>query len=110
MLNLIRGLLDEGWSVDLVLAKAEGPYLVNIPNGCQLVDLRSAHVSYALPRLVRYLRTAHPAVLLSTMSHANIIALLARIIAGKNIRLVVREANTVSVPSYSYRTTLLGPC
>jgi glycosyltransferase involved in cell wall biosynthesis len=99
MLNLVRGLLDEGWSVNLVVAKAEGPYLRDIPKGCKLVDLQSTHVSYALPRLARYLRSEPPSILLSTMTHANIIALLARIIACKDFRLIVREANTISKSS-----------
>jgi len=96
MLILARGFQEEGYDVEIVLGKAEGPYLVKVPKECKLVDLRSSHVSLAFPKLVSYLRRAKPVALFSTMSHANVIAILARKFAMVPSKVIVREANTVS--------------
>jgi glycosyltransferase involved in cell wall biosynthesis len=54
----------------------------------------------ALPALVRYLRSARPAVLLSGLDHANVVAILASRLAGGKTRCVI---SIRSVPSAVYR-------
>lgn len=97
MINLVRGFTDRSYIVDLVLAKAEGPYLSEVPSSVRIVDLHASRVLFALPRLVRYLRQERPRVLLSTLSHANLIALWARWLARVETRIIVREASNVSI-------------
>jgi hypothetical protein len=99
MVDLARGLLARGYPVDVVLPQVEGPYLDLVPPEVRVVDLRAGRVLASLPALVRYLRREQPAALLATLSHANVIALWARRIAGVPTRVVVREANTLSVAS-----------
>ena len=41
MLNLIRGLLHQGRTVDLVLCQAKGAYLNQIPDGATMVELKA---------------------------------------------------------------------
>lgn len=97
MVNLARGFVERGLQVELVLAKAEGPYLSEVPPGVRVVDLDARRVLYSLPSLVWYLRREQPQAMLSTLSHANIIALWAKKLAHVPTRLIVREANTVSI-------------
>lgn len=97
MVNLASGFVERGLKVDMVLVKAEGPYLEEVHKDVHIVDLRAKRVLYSLPRLVRYLRQERPDAMLSTLNHANIIALWARWIAGAQLRMVVREANTASI-------------
>lgn len=97
MVNLAWGFAERGLQVDLVLAKADGPYLSEVHPEVRVVDLGARRVLHSLPDLVRYLRRKRPAAMLSTLSHANIIALWARGIASVPVRLVVREANTVGI-------------
>lgn len=99
MVNLARGFAERGYAVDLVLAKAEGPYLSEVPAGVRVVDLGASRVLLALPVLVRYLRQERPMAMLSTLNHANIVALWAKRLAGVSTRVVVREANTESISS-----------
>jgi len=96
MVNLARGFSEQGLKVDLVLAKAEGPYLSQVPSRVRVVDLKASRVLTSLPGLVRYLKRERPAALLSALDHANIVAIWARKIAGIPCRLVVSTHNTLS--------------
>jgi len=96
MINLARGFSEQGLEVDLVLAKAEGPYLSQVPPEVRVIDLDSSRVLTSLPGLVRYLRCERPRTLLSTLDHANIVAIWARKLARVPNRLVVRVANNLS--------------
>ena len=101
MVNLANGFAARCIKTDLVLAKAEGPYLDSVSSQVQIVDLESSRVIISLPGLIRYLRESRPDVLLATMGHANVIAIWARWLSGMEdkIRLVVREAVTISINS-----------
>ncbi len=82
MLNLAYGLAESGCAVDLVLAQALGPYLKEVREPIRLVDLKASRVLTSLPALARYLRRERPKALLSALDYANVIALLARRLAG----------------------------
>lgn len=96
MVNLARGFHERGLTIDLVLAKAEGPYLSKVPSGVRVVDLKTKRVLHALPGLIRYLHRERPKSLLSAMNHANIVAIWARRLSQVKTRLVVSEHNTLS--------------
>lgn len=118
-LNLARGLLDLGRPVDLVLARASGPYLAQVreqmreqvqdqaqdqsgepaPPELRLVDLDRPRVLAALPGLVRYLRHRRPRALLAAMDHANLIALWAVALAGTGTRCLVSVRSNLSAES-----------
>jgi glycosyltransferase involved in cell wall biosynthesis len=86
---------ERGLAVDLVLAQAEGPYLASLGAGVEVVDLGAPRVALALPRLTAYLRLRRPRALLSTLTHANLVAVLARAASGVETRLVLREGNPI---------------
>ncbi|MCK4783874.1 MAG: glycosyltransferase [Desulfobacteraceae bacterium] len=97
MLNLAIGLRERGLRVDMVLAKAEGPYLCEIPPEIKVVDLGASRISTSLAALIRYLRQARPAGLISTMDHTNIAAILAKRLAHVDTKIVATVHNTTSV-------------
>ncbi len=95
LLNLAEGIAARGFHVDLVLARAEGPYMAEIPDSVRVIDLKSSRVLMCLPALIGYLRSERPAALLSTL-YANIIAVWARWITGIPKRVVLNEQNTLT--------------
>lgn len=101
MVTLANGFADRGLKVDLVLVRAEGPYLSEVSPGVRIVDLQSSRVLTSLPGLVRYLRQERPQAMLSALNHANVIAVVARMLARVPIRLVVSERNNVSLSGSS---------
>lgn len=96
MLNLAAGFVKWGSSVDLVLVKAQGEYLRQIPPGVRLVDLRASRVLTSLLPLIRYLRAAKPDGLISAKDYVNVVAVLAKSLAGSSTRVVVSVHTTLS--------------
>ena len=95
ILNLASGLTARGYPVDLVLARAEGPYLTQVPDPVRLIDLKAPRVLNSLPALVHYLHQERPIALLSAL-YANVIALWARRLCGTPRRVIISEHNTLS--------------
>jgi glycosyltransferase involved in cell wall biosynthesis len=95
VLNLAKGIAECGYPVDLVLARAEGPYMTQIPDAVRLIDLKAPRVLGSVPALVKYLRHERPTALLSGM-FTNVIAIWARRLCGVPGRLVITEHNTLS--------------
>jgi glycosyltransferase involved in cell wall biosynthesis len=98
--NLVEGMLEQGGMVDVVLAAGEGPYLERLPAGARVVDLKSSRILRSLVPLTRYLRREQPRALVSTMHHANLVALWAARLAGGSIPVVVTVHNTLSVSAH----------
>ncbi len=101
--RLVHGFLKKGLLVDLVLVKAEGPYLKELPNdgNFRLVNLGSSRVLYSLPGLVKYLRKENPDAFLSFMNYVNIVAIGAKMWSRYEGRFVVSERTNIILNSKS---------
>ncbi len=104
MVNLMQGFVDLGLSVDLVLNKADGPYLGLVPPQVRIIDLEAPRMIQGLPKLVGYLKREKPAAMLTTLHYNIEIAIVAKLLARVNTRLLVREANTLSNQSKYCKT------
>jgi glycosyltransferase involved in cell wall biosynthesis len=101
----MAGLLAEhGDRVDLIVTQATGPLAGEVPTGVRVVDLDAGRAARALVGLAGYLRAERPDVLVSTLDHANVIALLAARLARRGTPVVARVANTTSVLDATYRS------
>ena len=94
ILDIAGELVNRGIPAHLVLVRAEGHYRDMVPEGVRLIDLDSHRTAASLLKLVGYVRQERPAALLSTLAHANVIALVAKIMRRGRLRVVVRMANT----------------
>lgn len=95
MLNLAIGLQERGLNVDIVLGKAEGPYLNNVPPEIKVIDLKASRVLTSLGGLVRYLKKERPASLISAMAHTNLVAIWAKYLARANTKNIVVVQDTI---------------
>lgn len=91
--DLARGVAKRGYPVDLVILSKVGAVTDDLGDGVRLVDLKRTRAAFALPALVAYLRRAEPTVMLSTLEHTNVLAVMAARFS-RGTRVVVREANT----------------
>lgn len=96
-LNLAQGFAERGLEVDLVLQRATGPYLDQVPDKIRIVDLRAGRMALAIFPLISYLRRERPPFLLSLMMGANIIAILSKKLARVDTRLMITEHLTISI-------------
>jgi glycosyltransferase involved in cell wall biosynthesis len=126
LVNLARGFTERGHRVDLVVARATGPLVEQIPNGVRLVDLAIPNyfpllgsvlrhpamlgpllaplavanppmVLGAIPALARYLQEEAPDGLLAALNYSSIAAIAARDLAGASTRIVVSEQNMLAL-------------
>lgn len=96
MVQLARDLSARGHEVDLVLGRARGKYLEEVPAAVDIVELGVDRALACLPPLIGYLRRRRPVALLSTMNHVNPVAIAAARLSRVPARVVVREASNVS--------------
>lgn len=96
MLTLADIFVRRGYRVDLVLANAVGPLKGDVPSRVRTVDLKSRRVIQSMIPLIRYLRREKPLALLSTLDHANAVAVAATRLSGIKTIPIVRVATTVS--------------
>lgn len=86
--------------VDLILLESTGPYLANIPDSVNIKIFNCRKASYALPKLVKYLRNHTPEILFTSHIHFSTIALLAAQLAQVKTRIIIRQP-TMLMPKYS---------
>ena len=96
ILDIATELANRAIPVHLVLVKAEGHYRDLVQEGVRVIDLDSHRTAASLLKLVRYVRRERPTALLSTLAHANVVALLAKLLIGGRLRVVARIENTFS--------------
>lgn len=107
MVTLANAFAMRGFNVDLVLAAAEGPYLRDVATNVRVVDLRAGRVIKALLPLAWYLRRERPVAMLSAMGHANVVAIIAKLLFFKPVFCAVSERSTIS-SEYKRNSKLLG--
>ncbi len=99
MLNLASSFAERGLNVDLVLVRAEGPYLSQLPPQVRLVSLGDRRLLLSLTALIGYLRRERPTALLAAMDDVNVAVLWTRWLAGVATRVIVSAHNTLSLES-----------
>ena len=95
-LNLANEFASRGLQVRMVLMRAEGELLPLLDPRVEEVDLGATRVRNALWPLVRHLRQARPAALLANMWPLTFVAVLSRVLARVDCRVVAVEHTTWS--------------
>lgn len=105
LLTLANNFAKQGFIVDLVLVKAEGPYLDEVSPQVNLIDLNCKRVLYAIPKLINYIRKSRPDSILTAMTHVNLACIIAKMIARVPLRTVISERNVLkgSLDNGKYR-------
>src|SRR5688500_15084708 len=99
MTTVANGLAEKGHDVFLCLTRGPGPYLREVSRDVRVVDLACRTPASALLPFARFLERERPSAVLSTLVAENAIAVAASRLVSKRSRprVVVREANTLSV-------------
>ena len=102
MINLANGIANRGVAtVDFVVAVKKGDLLGEISEKVKLVDLGAKRIATSILPLAAYIRKNKPDVLLSALSTANVILILAGKLSFQSTTLIVTEHCALSVASGS---------
>ena len=99
-LKISSEIKKRGQNVELILSNQNGPYISELPPDVPITSLNSKRVLYSLIPLARLIRKKNPDLILSALPHANSVAILAKKLSGKKIKLVISERNTYSQESF----------
>ena len=92
IVRLANRFASSGLTVDLCAATATGVNLDWVSSDIKIIDFEHPRVIRSLIPLIKYLRKNKPAVVYTTMMHANIIVAIACRLSGIKTRLILREA------------------
>lgn len=86
-----------GFNVTFLLDREGGELTDPVKEqGARIVALDAKRQLSALPKLVRYLKEEKPDILIANMEHMNVMAVLARRLAGVRTRILVTQHNAFS--------------
>ncbi|PSN16423.1 glycosyl transferase [filamentous cyanobacterium CCT1] len=108
IVNLARGFLAQGLKVDIVLQRAEGPFIKQVPPSVKIVDLRSPRLRASVGVLADYLRQAQPKAMLASIHYSTEIAILAKYWAKSSTKIVVCEQGSLG-PLQKMRVPINNP-
>ncbi len=95
MIHLANSFANRGLQVDLIMAEDSGVY--EMPKNVNKVCFKVSKLKYSSFPLIKYLHYKKPYVLIATMEHASIIAVLANFLARSRTKIIARVANTLSL-------------
>lgn len=96
MVSLATAMSSRGFRVDLVLCRAEGPLLQEVPDAVSIVDCGTETSNAWRSCVEAYFKDTRPQTALASMEAAGVVTLLARIRAKVPCRVAVVSQNTFS--------------
>lgn len=96
-INTANEFARRGHQVDILLVNDSGPHKDRVDDAVNIVSLGRNRSLSALGAMARYIRREKPDILLSAMTHSNIVAIIARLLSFSNsTRLIVTERTFLS--------------
>lgn len=95
-LNLAQGFLATNCQVSLILVRAEGPLMEDIPPGVEVIDFNANRTLKSIPKLALHLRETQYDAVISFMNYVNVCAVIAKRLACSSCRLILTEHTIVS--------------
>jgi len=90
MTDLMRGFVEDGYGVDLILMQKKGRYIHDLHPDIRVIDLNTKRMIKTLPLLVKYLRKERPYALFAITKHTHLIAIWAKMLARVPTKIVLR--------------------
>jgi len=106
-LHLAGEFVRLGYPVDLLLVRNRGEYQSKVPEGVRVVVLGPHYLVACIVPLARYLKERKPAVLLSALTLANCVSIVARLLVRSPTRVLVSERNHLTLATGSTKRLAL---
>jgi len=95
MLTLARGLDQARFSLHFIVVGVADEFADEAPSTATIEQFKALRLRRALPGVIRSLSRLQPKIVVSTMGYINLALLAAQPLLGRDVALVVREANVV---------------
>ncbi|MEQ8314071.1 MAG: glycosyltransferase [Gammaproteobacteria bacterium] len=105
IVNLANQLASSNLAVDLVVGQKKGPFLSDVSASVQIIEFATDVKLRVLFKAIKYLRTAKPDIVMSSLDHYNIIMILAAKLAGYKGRKIISQRATIG-PVYRHNSWL----
>ncbi len=106
-ITIANDFASKGMNVDLVLVNGKGPYLEEISDLVNVVDLSCKQTYTSIKQLILYLNNIKPHVFFSTQMHTNVVALLALMMSRHKPMVILREANAVEAYRSGFKNRIV---
>ena len=81
----------------LGLIEKKGPFLNELPDDIEVIDLKATRTMYALPKIISLIRERKPDIVFSSIGYLSVALESLRLLIPKEVRLVARETNIPSL-------------
>ena len=85
-----------GYNVEILTLRNKAADKYNLKN-LKVVSLNKSRLIYSFFGILMYLKKRNPNFFFSTLNHSNILTLFIKLFVNKNIKFIIREANTPSL-------------
>lgn len=96
IVNLANQLVEHGWDITILTLNNSGSLKNIVDSRVHMVSLGVKRMRNGVFRLVSEIRRIKPRLVMSTIGYINIVLLVCRPFLGRNIPIIIREANTPS--------------
>jgi glycosyltransferase involved in cell wall biosynthesis len=93
MISVANYLVDNGWQVDVVFGRPNGPYRANVDSRASIFDLNVDRLRGMMQPMHRYMRERKPDVVLSALTPCDLVMLFGRMLLGWKARLIISIQN-----------------
>ena len=99
------------YKVNLLICKKGGHYDDKIVNKNKLFFLNKDRVIFSIYNLYKFLKVSQTKILITSMLHTNVVAIMLKLFLIPNLRVIIRESNTISIKFYydnSFKSKILN--
>ena len=94
--NLIRHIDRSRFEPALAVLQKSGPFLTDLPADVPVYDLRVAGARFIFHKIIPLIWRLRPDIVISTLTHLNLVLLMAKPFFPRRLRIIVRESTVVS--------------
>ena len=91
IVNLANAMCKKNYQVDLLVVNNTGPFKTNVNSKISIVDLSAKRLITSLIPLIKYLNSEKPSILITAMTHVNLVAIIAKMLYRSNCKIIVTE-------------------
>jgi glycosyltransferase involved in cell wall biosynthesis len=91
VLTLANSFVSKGYHVDLIVIKFKGAFCEQVDSSINVINLNCKRVIFSLFPLINYLNLNKPDILLASLTHINIVSIIAGLFSRVKTKVIVIE-------------------